>query len=348
MHPNQQFCFTHSTGSDVFLFALKNKNGTEVLISNYGAIINAIRLKQADGSYNDIVLGFDKMEDYLDKDYLANYPWLGAAVGRYGNRIKNASFKIDGIIYPLSENSGQDQLHGGKEGFDKKVWDVIGSSDHQLQLHYKSADGEEGFPGNLDVTISFELNDADELSYTYKATTDKATAVNLTHHSYFNLNNGKGRIDDHEVKIYAGHYLEQDENFVVTGNLIATKNTAHDFSHWKKINTNWNPADGYDQSFVTGKKDNSLSPMAEAYSDQSKIKLQVWSTDPVVHLYTGKYLPDLKGKNNTAYAAFSAFCLETQVHPNAINIPGFPSTILRPGETYFQQTVYKIIQEAEK
>ena len=348
MHPNQQFCFTHSTGSDVFLFTLKNKNGTEVLVSNYGAIINAIRLKQADGSYNDIVLGFDKMEDYLSDHYLRQYPWMGAAVGRYGNRIKNASIEIDGIVYPLSKNSGEDQLHGGKEGFDKKVWEVISSSNNKLQLQYKSADGEEGFPGNLDVTVIFELNDADELSYTYKATTDKATAVNLTHHSYFNLNNGKGRIDDHKVKIYADHYLEQDENYVVTGNLVATKNTAHDFSNWKKISKDWDAAEGYDQSFVTDKKDNALSLMAEAYSDHSKIKLQVWSTGPVVHLYTGQYLPELKGKNNCSYGSFSAFCLETQVHPNAINIPGFPSTILRPGETYFQQTVYKIIQDAEK
>jgi aldose 1-epimerase len=348
MHPNQQHSFTHSSGKDIYFFTLTNRNGTEVQVSNYGAIISSFKLKSPGGKINDIVLGFDNMEDYLDEQYLANYPWFGAAVGRYGNRIKNASFQIDGITYPLSKNAANDQLHGGHTGFDKKVWNIVSVTDQGLELSYTSPDGEEGFPGNLDVVIRFELNDKDELGYTYTATTDKPTAVNLTHHSYFNLNNGIGKIDEHELKLYASAYLEQDSNFVVTGRLVATRNTAHDFSDWKKLNKNWNPGDGYDQSFVADKQNHSLSLVAEAWSAQSLVKLQVWSTEPVIHLYTGKYIPAIPGKNKNTYGPFSAFCLETQTHPNAINIPHFPNTVLRPGETYLQQTVYKVFQDVVK
>jgi aldose 1-epimerase len=344
MDTNQQFCYTHSSGEDIYLFALHNNNGSKVLISNYGAIITSFCVTQANGQVNDIVLGFDRMEDYIAPAYLQNYPWLGAAVGRYGNRIKDASFTIDGKSYQLSRNNGNDHLHGGISGFDKKIWRLVSLSRTMLELHYLSADGEEGYPGNLSVTIRFELNDANELKYEYTAACDQPTAINLTHHGYFNLGNTKGSVAGHEVKIYSARYLEQGNNFVATGNFIEVKNTSHDFSNWKKISKDWDPNEGYDQSFVIGNK-KTADPVlvAEARSPESGLHMQVWTTEPVVHFYTGKWIPVIKGKNNTDYGPYCAFCMETQVHPNAINIPHFPNTILRPGEVYRQKTVYKII-----
>ena len=347
MKTSKQYCFTNSAGEDIYLFALLNNRGTELLITNYGAVITAFKIKQADGVINDIVLGFDKVADYFSQDYLRDYPYFGAAIGRYCNRIKNASFEIDGKKYSVSKNKGNDHLHGGINGFDKKLWQFVSLSDSPvavLELKCKSANGEEGYPGNLDTTIRFELNDEDELTYRYTATCDQPTAINLTHHSYFNLNNGKDVVEDQQVKIYASAILEQDDNFVTTGNLISVKNSIYDFRKFRRINERWNKEDGYDQSFVIDNKSNNLSLVAEAISELSKTRLQVFSTEPVVHFYTGKWIPFLNGKNGSRYGPFSGFCFETHKHPNAINIPHFPNTILRPGEIYSQETVYKILQ----
>jgi aldose 1-epimerase len=295
-----------------------------------------------DKTINDIVLGFDNVHEYLHADYLKIYPFMGAAVGRYGNRIKNAAFKIDDKEFFVSKNMGNDQLHGGLEGFDKKVWDLVSFDEkcNILQLKYHSPDGEEGFPGNLEVSICFELNDDNDLIYEYAAICDQPTAVNLTHHSYFNLNNGAGTITDHEIKIDSDRILEQDENLVTTGNYIAVDNTKYDFREFHAIAERMNG--GYDQSFVIDKKENQLSIVAEAQLKRSGLKLQVLTTEPLVHLYTGQGFPKLKGKNNIEYGPFSGFCLETQKHPNAINISKFPNTVLRPGEKYHQKNVYKI------
>ncbi|MFI5133210.1 MAG: aldose epimerase family protein [Chitinophagales bacterium] len=344
MHPGQQYCFTHSSGEDIYLFALQNTKGTEVLITNYGAIITAFKIKQADGSFNDIVLGFDKPEDYFSEDYLRQYPWFGCAVGRCANRIKNSSFKIGDETYYLSKNRMNDHLHGGINGFDKKIWQVISFNENMLQLKYKSPDGEEGYPGNLDVTIKFELTDSDELSYEYHAVCDQSTVANLTHHSYFNLDNGKGTINDQLVKIYSSQTLEQDENLTVTGKIIPVENTEYDFRKFRPIGEQTGMEHGYDKSFVLNKTNDVLTIAAEAYSEKSGIKLRVFTTEPIVHLYTGRWIPSVKGKDDNQYGPFSGFCLETHKHPNAINIPGFPNTILRPGEKYFQKTVYKLFQ----
>ncbi len=339
------YCFTHTTGEDVYQFRLRNAKGTEVLITNFGAIITSIKLNMPDGEVNDIVLGFDKIENYLADDYLEQYPWFGAAVGRHANRIKNAAFEMDGEKYLLTKNRGNDQLHGGEVGFDRKIWQFVAQGeapDAWLELFYKSADGEEGFPGNLDVTIRFKLTDDNELSYEYKATCDKATVVNLTHHGYFNLNNGKGTIEDHEIKIYSAATLEQDENLVTTGNVLPVEHTAMDFSDFTRIGERLTKNKGYDQSFVVVKNETSL--VAEARSLDSGVHLQVYSTEPIVHFYSGKWIPVIKGKEGIMYGPFTGFCLETQIHPNAVNIPHFPNTILRPGETYHHKTIYRINQ----
>lgn len=344
-----KYCFTHATGEKVYLFALRNAMGTEVLITNYGAIISSFKIKLANGKVNDIVLGFDNIEDYLDDDYLNDYPWFGAAVGRHANRIKDAAFEIDGTKYHLTKNRGNNQLHGGEGGFDRKVWQFVAQGEaphHWIELKYISKDGEEGFPGNLEVIIRYELNNENEFSYEYKATCDKATVVNLTHHGYFNLNNGKGTVEDQEVKIYSAAVLEQDENLVATGNVFPVVNTAFDFNEFVQIGNGLKRIEEFDKSFVVDKNNESL--VAEAKSFQSGIHMKVYSTEPIVHFYSGKWIPVIKGKNGITYGPLSGFCLETQKHPNAINIPHFPNTILRPGEVYHQKTSYRITQIREK
>jgi aldose 1-epimerase len=338
-----QFCFTHPSGKDIYLYTLRNVNGTEVTVTNYGAILMTYKVQMPDKTMNDIVLGFDNVHDYLRADYFKNYPFMGAAIGRYANRIKNARFEIDDKEFLVSKNWQNDQLHGGFDGFDKKVWDFVSldAKCNILHLKYLSENGEEGFPGNLEVNLCFELNDDNDLIYEYGATCDEPTAVNLTHHSYFNLNNGKGTIVDHEVKINSDKILEQDENLVTTGNYIAIDNTKYDFTDFQRIGERMNG--GYDQSFVIDKKTDHLSVVAEALSKESGLKLQVLTNEPLVHFYTGQGLPHLLGKNKIEYGPFSGFCLETQKHPNAINISKFPNTVLRPGEKYHQKNVYKIV-----
>jgi len=349
MSVRQQYCFTNSFGEDIYLFTLRNASGTEATITNYGAIITSFKIEKRDGTINDIVLGFDRVEDYFSENYLQQYPWFGCAVGRYANRIKNAGFSIDGKKYILSKNRGNDQLHGGLNGFDKKTWQFISSGETPqsfLELKYISKDREEGFPGNLDVVIRFELTDENELSYQYTATCDQPTAVNLTHHSYFNLNNGSGTIHDHEIKIYSSNMLEQDEDLTPTGNIDPVADTVFDFRNFQRIGDGLAKIPEYDKGFTIDKKvsNRTVSLVAEARLMRTKTFLQIYSTEQVVQFYSGKWTPVVKGKNGIMYGPFSGFCLETHNYLNAVNIPHFPNTILRPGEIYFQKTVYKIIQ----
>ena len=348
----KKYCFTHSDGKEVYLATLKNANGTTVSISNYGAIISSFKIKTSYG-LNDIVLGFDRVEDYLSAKYLASYPYFGAAIGRYANRIANGTFYLDSRKIELSKNSGANQLHGGFQGFDRKVWTILPSEKGSFLLEYKSADGEEGYPGNLTVTIHFQLTDSDELLYEYIATTDQSTPVNLTHHSYFNLDNGSGTIGTHRVQLNADHFLEQDPSYCATGRTLTVKNTPYDFTTLKQVNSNWIPGEGYDQSFVINKNEdqhkmNDLHLAAAVLSAQSAIKLEVFTNAPIVHFYTGKYITAIEGKQGEVYQPFSGLCFETQEYPNAVNIPSFPGTILRPGETYRFKTMYRISQLPEK
>lgn len=345
---HKTFCFPAASGQDVYLFTLRNAAGTEARITNYGGIITSFSLPDAHGSRNDIVLGFDKVEDYRSPSYLAQYPYFGCVVGRAANRIRNASFEIDGKHYPVTANFGKHQLHGGAEGFDKKIWEITGSGEFPapwVEMKYHSPDGEEGYPGNLDVWIRFELTEENELSYSFTARTDKTTAVNLTHHGYFNLNNGQGDIKDYELKIYSSQVLDQDDELCTTGKVIPVKESVFDFRSFTRIGDRLEIVPEFDKSYVVDKNNDpaGLALMAEARSAASGLLLQVYATDPVVHFYTGKWIPEMTGKNDTRYGAFSGFCLETQIHPNAINIPHFPSMVLKPGEEYKSKTVYKVI-----
>lgn len=332
-------------GKKVYEFKLVNKHNTSVTITNYGAIISSFIIKNTNGSDNDIVLGFAEPASYRSEKYLRNYPYFGAAIGRYAGRIKNAEITIDNQRYQLHKNMGTDSLHGGVEGFDKKVWDVTYFDEKKniLELSLTSEDGEEKFPGKVEITLRYTLNENDELSYEYTAVTNKATAINLGHHTYFNLNNGKGNIRDHSVKINASQILEQGDNLTNTGNYINVENTKYDFRNPHRIGERLLPGEGYDQSFVADKNIPAEIPGAEAWSDESKIKLQVFTNQPIIHLYTGDGISAIEGKNGTIYDTFSGFCLETQVHANAINIPAFPNTVLRPGEVYKHKTMYRVL-----
>ncbi|SFA37826.1 aldose 1-epimerase [Pedobacter suwonensis] len=332
-------------GDEVIAIELTNSKGTYVKIFNYGAIINKFIVTNARGEKQDIVLGFNTFDEYLSPGYLANYPYLGAVIGRYANRIKNGRFSIDGEDYQLPQNAGDNTLHGGLVGFDKKVWDIIEINDGaqpSVTLQYESVDGEEGFPGNLVIDLTFELTENDELILSYEAETDQATAINLTHHGYFNLASNGGSVENHKQQIFASHYLEQDDNYSVTGNLIAVAGTPLDFTKPKAIGQDWNKDEGYDQSFVLDKIYGDLSLASKTIEEESGLVLSVYTTEPVAHLYTAKYLDVKNGKGGKDYNSFDAFCVETQHHPNAVNIPTFPNTILRPDELYTQTTIYKI------
>lgn len=328
-------------GEDIYLFTLKNKNGLTVSISNFGAIVQSFKVPNKEGALTDIVLGFDRMEDYLNPDYITSKTYLGAIIGRYANRVENASFKLDGQKFHVSPNLAPHQLHGGFEGFDRKAWKVEEFNKDLLKMTYLSRDGEEGYPGDLEVRISFSLNDDNELIFQAEANTNKATPINLTHHDYFNLN-GFGRIDDHLVQIPASNYLAQNADFVVKGDILPVKKTQLDFTEFKLINRDWNPDLGYDQSFLIDKKNGSFAKAATAYSEKSGIKLEVFTNEPTIQFYTAKHLNLASGKDGQSYDAFSGFCFECQHHCNALNIPLFPSTILRPGDLYQHCTHYKV------
>ncbi len=333
----------HPSGEDIYLFTLRNENGMEICISNYGAIVSSWKWPHVSGRLYELLLGFDSMDDYFNPAYLENYPWMGAAIGRYANRIKNGQFTIGEKTYQLPLNNFNDHLHGGDAGFDKVIWQVLSHNNHELVLSFTSADGTNGYPGNLEVQLAFTLRE-DGFGYRFTATTDRATPVNLTHHGYFNLNDGKGPINDHEIRIPAAYYLAQGENFVPDGTMAPVAASRFDFRSWQQIAANENTGEGYDQSFVVSdkKEDQKISLVAEARSAASGLHLQVFSNEPVVHFYTGRWIPVVQGHHGIQYGPFSGFCLETQVHPNAINNPSFPDTLLHPGETYLQETFYKI------
>lgn len=330
---------------DVIAVELSNDVGSSVTIFNYGTIIQKFVVKNSSGVQQDIVLGFDDIEGYINEAYLTNYSYLGAIIGRYANRIKNGQFSIDGKTYQLEKNNGQDCLHGGLVGFDRKVWDIIDVAETpnaSVTFQYFSLDGEENFPGDLAIQLKFELTNYNELILTYRADTDEATAINLTHHSYFNLSLNGGKVVNHWHQMNASQVLEQDANSVVTGNLLPVNETIHDFRTGKTFGQNWDETNGYDQTYVLDKQYGELTLASTTKAPDSNLTLKVYSTEPVAHLYTAKYLSVKNGKNGVDYGEFDAFCVETQHHPNAINIPHFPSTVLLPDETYTQTTIYKV------
>jgi aldose 1-epimerase len=313
---------------------------------NYGGIIVSIRVPDRKGQLADIVLGHETMEGYNP-----NPPFLGAVVGRYANRIANGTFTLDGKKYELPKNDGPNTLHGGPKGFDKVTWDgqpLKGAN--AVTFTYLSKDGEEGFPGNLKVKVTYTLTDANELVIDYEATTDKATPINLSQHSYFNLaGEGNGDILNHEVMLNADRFTPVDKNLIPTGELRPVKGTPFDFTTPTKIGArideNYDQlvlGHGYDHNWILNRKGEGLTLVARVYEFTSGRVLEVSTTEPGVQFYSGNFLDgSVTGKQGHVYKRRYGFCLETQHYPDSPNHPDFPNTILRPGDTFRSKTVFK-------
>jgi aldose 1-epimerase len=329
-------------GKKVYLYTLTNKHNMQVKITNYGCIVTAWMAPDKNGKESNIILGFDSLERYT-----AAVPFFGAVVGRYGNRIAKGQFTLDGTTYKLAANSGGNHLHGGTKGFDKRVWDVspINANKPSLKLHYISHDGEEGYPGNLDVTVTYTLTDKNELEIEYNATTDKATPVNLTNHSYFNLTGDvRNTILNHRLWIDADNYTPTDNGSIPTGEIKPVKGTPYDFTSSHKVGERIDSVrNGYDNNFVLNRKSSGLKRVALVSDEISGRRLEVYTTEPGLQFYSANFLsPSLKLSNGQPVNRRTALCLETQHFPDSPNHPNFPNTILRPGEKFRSLTKYKL------
>jgi len=327
----------------VDLFTLVNHKGDSVTITNYGGTVTSFRVPDKNGNRSSIIIGFDSLAPYLQKP-----PYFGALIGRYGNRIGNATFTLYKSTYKLNANDGKNTLHGGLKGFDKVVWDASVPSDSvpSIVLTYNSKNGEEGFPGNLNVKVQYTLTDDDGLKIEYNAETDQATPVNLTNHSYFNLSgNVQNSILDETLWIDADKYTPVDSTLIPTGEIKSVKGTPFDFTTPKKIGRDIDSVKGgYDHNFVLNRKDStSLQKVAEVSDSISGRILEVYTTQPGIQFYTGNFLDGtFRNHGGNPITKHSALCLETQHFPDSPNKPNFPSTILQPGEKYHQVTVYKV------
>ena len=333
---------------DVLQYSLTNKEGVTVSIINYGGIITSIVVPDKKGNKEDIVLGYDSFEGYKENPF-----YFGAIIGRVGNRIANGEISIENISYELPINNGPNHLHGGLKGFDKVIWDskeITGDDFVGLELTYLSKDMEEGYPGNLVVTVVYKLTEENELVIDYSAKTDKATIVNLTNHSYFNLSGDikSGILNDY-LKIDSDAITPVNENMIPTGKLEQVKNTPFDFVEYTEIGKNieedneqLNIGVGYDHNFVLNNMEYQLSkPFAEVYNKESGRLMQVFTTKPGVQLYTGNFVGDSNVGDKRKFYRRSGFCLETQYYPNSINEPNFPSHILNTDKEYNETTIFK-------
>ena len=329
---------TTEDGTAVDIYTLTNQNGMRARIMTYGAIVVSLETPDRDGKLANVTMGFEDLQGYLD-----GHPFFGATVGRYGNRIAGGKFTLDGTEYTLAANNGPNHLHGGEKGFDKVVWHagrVAGRT--AVKFTYTSPDGEEGYPGQLDTTVVYTLTDENELRIDYTAATDKPTHVNLTNHCYWNLAGaGVGDILDHQLMLNAEKYLPVDDTLIPTGELADVEGTVMDFRRPTAIGARIAevPGGGYDHCYVIQGGGDSLTLGAEVYDPSSGRVMQITTTQPGVQFYTGNFLDG--GPRSGGAGKHGAFCLETQHFPNSPNQPDFPSTVLRPGETYQTTTIHK-------
>ena len=337
-------------GTGVNLFTLTNKNGLKTEILNYGGIIVSLYVPDKNGNLVDVCLGYDKLEDYLDRS-----PFFGAIIGRNANRTEGATFELNGIIYNLNKNEGNNQLHGGIKGYDKRVWDakILSGDDEALELSLFSPDMDEYYPGNLEVRVIYRLTDDDALEIDYYAASDKDTVVNLTNHAYFNLSgHDSGTILDHQLKIDADFYTPINSELLPTGEICSVKNTPFDFTQFKRIgegladysgNEQMEYGSGYDHNFVLRTPAGVIPrKIAELYDPKSGRLMTVLTTKPGVQFYTGNHVKGAgKGKGGTIYDKWHGLCLETQYFPNSMKYSHFPSPVLIAGQTYHQVTIFK-------
>jgi aldose 1-epimerase len=333
--------FGNYNNQPVTEYTISNPSGMQVSILNYGGTITKLITPDKNGKRGDVVLGFTSLDGYLQK----NNPYFGALIGRYGNRIGNAKFTLDGKTYMLAANNNGNSLHGGNKGFNKVIWTAEKIGDSSLKLTYQSKDGEEGYPGNLNVQVIYTLGADNSLKIDYTATTDKATPVNLTNHAYFNLSAGDdSTILNHQLQLNADKYTPVNDKLIPTGKIDDVKNTPMDFTSVKTIGNDIGKVKGgYDHNWILNKTGNELSKAAEVYEPNSGRVMEVFTTQPGIQFYTGNFLDGtlMYGKNGKKYVQHGALCLETQHYPDSPNQPSFPSTILKPGDTYNQTTVYK-------
>lgn len=337
-------------GKDTELCVLTNKNGVELAITNYGAKIVSLMVPDRQGNLVDVVTGHATLDDYLHSEE----PYFGAVCGRYANRIAKGKFTLDGTTYTLPVNNGPNCLHGGIEGFNAKVWDIEYRDDQSLQLKYVSPDGEEGFPGKLETTVTYSLTDENEVMILYQAVTDKPTVLNLTNHSYFNLSGaGDPYIGDHLLTIDADYYLPTDNTAIPYGAKEKVEGTPMDFREVHEVGERINDdfeqlvfGKGYDHTYVLNKTEGELSFCARCQSPKTGIVLEVYTTQPGVQLYTGNWMTgDFEGKPGQHYPERAALCLETQHFPDSPNQPGYPTTVLRPGERFESSTYFRFSAE---
>jgi aldose 1-epimerase len=329
-------------GTAVDLFVLTNKNGMVAKIMTYGALVTELHVPDKNGKLGDVVLGFDNLQQYLK-----GHPSFGCVVGRVANRVAKGRFTLDGKEYKLAVNNGPNSLHGGIKGFDKYVWNVedTGEGGVAVQFSHTSPDGDEGYPGKLLCSVRYTLTDQNELRIDYWAKTDKPTPVNLTNHSYFNLACA-GTVLDHELMLNADNYTPADETLIPTGEIKPVAGTFLDFTKPTKIGARIKEIkatpQGYDHNYVINGGGKELTFTARVHEPTTGRVLEMLTTEPGVQLYTGNFLDGkLVGKGGTVYKQHTGFCLEAQHFPDSVNQPKFPSTILRPGETYRQTTVYR-------
>lgn len=338
--------FGTADGKSVTLYTLKNAKGSEARIMNYGGIVQSLKVADKNGNLDDVVLGYDDVAGYIKVT-----PYFGCLVGRYGNRIGGAKFTLDGQTYTLATNNGPNSLHGGVKGFDKVVWNVVKATANSLELQYLSKDGEEGFPGNLNVTAIYTLTDDNALKLTFHATTDKATVVNLTHHSYFNLRGqGNGDILGHELYLNSDKTTPVDKELIPTGEIADVAGTPFDFRQPMVIGARIDDPNavlqygpGYDHNWIVNQaKPGELTLQARVTEPTTGRIMEVWSDEPAVQFYAGNFLDGtITGKGGKVYQKRTGFCLEPQHYPDSPNKANFPSTVLRPGQTYKNTIIYK-------
>lgn len=337
----------------VHLYTLKNANGMEISVTNYGGILTSVKVPDASGAFADVVLGFDSLDGYLGR-----HPYLGAIIGRYSNRIANGRFTLNGKEYVLATNNGPNALHGGLEGFDKKVWqaeEVTTSNGPGLRLTYVSPDGEEGYPGTLTVNVTYSLSNENQIQIDYRATTDTDTVLNLTNHSYFNLKGaGNGTILDHEVLINADRFTPVDAGLIPTGEFRSVEGTPFDFRAATAIGERIDADEeqiklggGYDHNYILNGSSGSLRLAARVKEPSSGRVMEVLTDQPGMQFYTGNFLDgSVIGKGGIAYEKRFGFCMETQHYPNSPNRDVFPSTVLKAGDTFTTTTIYRFSTEA--
>ena len=329
--------FGTTAGAEVYLFTLTNDLGFEASIINYGGAITSLKVPDRAGVFGDVVLGFETLEDYV-----RNPRYFGALIGRHANRIAMGRFSLNGVEYQLEQNNGLNHLHGGSNGFHKRVWKAT-AEDDVLHLSYLSKDGEERYPGNLEVLVDYGLS-GNELSIEYRATTDRDTIVNLTNHSYFNLR-GEGAILDHELTLHAGSFTPVDEDLIPTGEIRPVMGTPLDFGNGKAIGSQISFIGGYDHNFVLNDWDSSLKLAARLYEATTGRVMEILTTEPGIQFYSGNFLDgSLVGKDGVIYKKYAGLCLEPQHFPDAPNHANFPSTVLRSGEEYRQTTVLRFLR----